>query len=202
MTDSEARALCAEAQRGNVEAAQRLTAAHVRLCQLVAENWAETCRTVTRDHTVSAPDLAQEAAVILLEEVIPTYRTDGPVPFRSYARRKMNAGIWRTMKFKIRQRDLIIRAGQSLKQEMLDRQPESPEDSYYQNRVESFALESFARAREEHGLTDDHETVFRYMLAGQTGRAIESATGIPAKRVYYLISGIRAALSEALDYDY
>lgn len=203
MTDTEARALCAEAQRGNVEAAQRVTEAHIRLAQLVASDWARVYKGASKSHAISEEDLEQTALVILMEEVIPHYRAEGLVPFRSFARKKMNAGLWRGLKSEVRQHDLVERATpflHSLLEASMERQ--NPEEAYFHSRVPAFVYRAIDSAQTDGRLTSDQADVMRLAVRGESGTAIAEATGIFRHRVYVLISGAREVLKGDFFDDY
>lgn len=195
MTDEEARALCAAAQGGDVESGKRIAEAHLRLAHLIAFDWVRVYGGAAKNFHISTKDLEQMALVILIEEVIPHYHVDGPVPFRSFARRKMNAGLWRALKYQIRQHELIVRATPYLREHYIEHAAApDPEESYAQGQVIDTANRVIADGYFDGRLTLDQVNVMRLVVKGYSGRVIAQEIGIPAKRVYVLISGARAAL--------
>jgi RNA polymerase sigma factor (sigma-70 family) len=201
MTDGEARALCAAAQQGDIDARDSLTTAHRRLVELVAFDWVRAFAGAAKSHHTGAEDLVQMAYIILIEEVIPTYRTEGPVPFRSYARRRINAGMWRTLKFEVRQKNLLDKALPYLAQSYIDRVEHSrADDDVIAAEIPKVVRDLLDWLVRVGDITAQHRSAMRLVVKGWPGRRIAQKLGISSKRTYALISEARAAIQEVIDY--
>lgn len=200
MTNEEAVQLCAEAQEGDGGARDRLVLAHMPLMKLVAKDWVAVLRSSTRDYGLGFADVVGEAIEIMLGEVVPQFRPDRGMKFRSFARLKMNAGLWRRVKKKVRRFKLIERAGYHLREEALDRSEGRSPESIYGDRELTSSVERLLERAED--LTPEMRDVMRLSAGGMSGRAIAAALDIqPPKRVYDLIREARVILRKELDHD-
>lgn len=197
MTDAEARALCAKAQKGCLESRDRLVLAHRRLCELVAGDWIRAYYGAAKEFSISSEDLQHVALIALMEEVIPHYRTKGPVPFRSFARRALNARLWMNLRTMVRRNQKFMKRLFDIEQAQLPSEG-NPEEVYAHKQVAETAESLIAHAHLDGLLTSDQVDVMMRSIRGMSGKAIAKDTAIPTNRVYVLISGARAALREGL----
>lgn len=198
MTDEEARRLCAEAQLGCEASRDRLVVEHIQLARLVAMDWLGAFGGAAKRFDISLSDLEQDLLLEMVAVVIPTYWVDGPLKFRSYARRKMSAALWRQLKYLLRQRRLHERASPFLRDTAEEACPPRPDDAYDELAFYD-ELQQMLRGMHHDGrLEPEQLTVMTLSVRGYSGTAISKSTGIPVRTVYHLISGARDAIREEM----
>lgn len=88
MSDTDARRLARLAQVGDTYARDKLVLGHMRLMASMADAFWSRYQSVSNQD-----DVFQEAALCMLERVVPSYRPDGDVPFESWVMLKLRFGL-------------------------------------------------------------------------------------------------------------